>query len=296
MPVIVVPGSAKINITQHPKVNSPTVPFQPPFGGNPPPVLAGFTCTGISLAGELRLNGSPEEIAACTVGFIQMQWVETFWAYYRGKTNTDGSMLVQIGKPPAWPQQTCRDCSKESISKIWVNENDNGQATDIKSTPVTIFAVLDDSPFDSAMLGQVNSITGQTNLLYQAQIERHFCSILSLQDDTGRFRHQASRYWNVHWQATFKPGNFDDPFNTSWKVTPVARGNSAAVGSTILGPPTDRRFAASITLPGAPICNDLIKQADDMVDNFTPFGDINPTFNPRTRRESAVWANFDVRR
>ena len=174
MPVTVVPGSVKIKVTQRPEVNKPTVPFQPPFGGNPPPVFAGFTCAGISLAGELKLNGTPKDIEACTLGFIQMQWVETYWLHYRGKTNNDGSMLIQVAKPPARPQQTCRDCSKESISKIWVNENDNGTPTDVQSSPVTVFAVLDDTPFEAAMLGQVNSLTGQTNLLHEAQIERHF--------------------------------------------------------------------------------------------------------------------------
>jgi hypothetical protein len=296
MPVTVVPGSVKINVTQRPKVNKPTVPFSPPFGGDPPPVFAGFTCEGISLVGELKLNGAPTDIEACTLGFIQMQWVETYWLHYRGKTNKDGSMLIQVARPPARPQQICRDCSKESISKIWVNENDNGTPTDVRSSPLTVFAVLDDTPFEAALLGQVNSLTGQTNLLSEAQIERHFCSILSLQDDTGRFRHQASRYWNVHWQARFKPGDFDDPFKTSWTVTPVAGGNSAAVGATIFGAPSDKRFAGAILAPGVPICNDLIKQADDVIDNLTPFGKINPAFNPRTRRESPVWTNFDVRR
>lgn len=296
MPVTVVPGSVKIDVIEHPKVNKPTIPFRPPLGGSPPPVFAGFTCDQISLSGEVRLNGDPRDIAACSVGFIQLQWVETFWLYYRGKTNSDGSMLVQLARPPARPQQTCRDCGKESISKIWVNENDNGRATDVRSTPVRVTGVLDDQPFASALLGQINSLTGQTNLLHEAQIERHFCSILSLQDESGRFHHQASRYWNVHWQATFVPGNFDDPFKTSWKITPVAKGNSAAVSPTILGPPTDRRFVGSITTPGVPICNDLLEQTIEVVDNLTPFGEPNPSFDPRTRRESAVWTNFDVRK
>ena len=297
MPVTVVPGSVKIKVTQRPEVNKPTVPFQPPFGGNPPPVFAGFTCVGISLAGELKLNGSAKDIEACTLGFIQMQWVETYWLHYRGKTNNDGSMLIQVAKPPARPQQTCRDCSKESISKIWVNENDNGTPTDVQSSPVTVFAVLDDTPFEAAMLGQVNNLTGQTNLLHEAQIERHFCSILSLQDDGGRFHHLASRYWNVHWQAKFKPGDFDDPFNTSWKVTPGFF-EAIVLQSAQL---SWARHPISVSpvlflRPELPICNDLIKQADEVIDNFTPFGEVNPSFNPRTRRESPVWANFDVRR
>jgi hypothetical protein len=298
MAAIVVPGSAKITVTQYPGVDTPTVPFRGTALGGPPPgpIFAGFTCRGIGLAGEVSLRGSSADIAACTLGFIQVQWIETSWFYYRGKTTSDGSMLVQLGRPPARPQQACRDLHKESTSRIWYNNGENGKPTDVARAPVRVGTNLDDEPFETALLGQINSLTKKTNLLREAQVERHFCAILSLEDGDGVMRHQASRYWNLHWQAVFQPGEFDEPFTKPWKVSPVARGNSAAVGPTIQGSRTDPRFSKLITEESAPICNEVLKRAESMIDNLLPNGDPNPAFDPATRRESSTWTNFDVRR
>ncbi len=306
MAVTVVPGSVKIHLFQHPKVDAPVVPFTgtPLSGGAPTGEtardFAGFTCTGIGLGGEASLTGDSAAIAACTLGFVQMQWIETYWLHYRGKSSTDGSMLVQLGRPPARPQQACRDVLRASLnrSRFWVNVDDNGKASDTKKMPVKISTSLDDDPFETAWLYEVNGKTGKINLLHEAQIERHFCAILSLEDNDRKIHQLASRYWNVHWQAIFTPTDFDD-HKKPWRVKAVARGSSAAVGHTILGAPTDHRFASLITAPGTPICNELLKRAHDTVDNFTMNKDgkrlPNGAFNPATRRESPVWSNFDVR-
>jgi hypothetical protein len=260
------------------------------------PVFAGFTATEMSLGGEVLLDGDPVEISDCTLGFIQVQFIETFWSYYRGKTNSGGSLLVQQGLPPARSQQTCRDCKDPYQSRFWYAESaDLGRARDITSTPVKIDTNMTDEPFAAVMLGQVNSLTNQTNLLHETQIERHFCAILTLQDTDGAFRHLASRYWNLRWQATFQPSDFDNPFSAPWRVTPIKAGTGAAVGHTILGKPTDPRFVNIMTADSAPMCNDLIKQAANSVDNFLKDGSANPDFNPETRRESPIWTNFNVR-
>jgi hypothetical protein len=297
MSVTVVPGSVRIIVLNRPQVQKPIVPFTgtPASGRTRAKVFAGFACSsGISLLGEMSLDGDPDDISECTVGFIQVQWIETFWMYYRGKTNTDGGMLVQAGRPPARRQQACRDC--DDGHGFFINKDDARKASRPISPPVIIRADLDDLPFHTALLGQVNGRTGQTNLLHEAQVESHFCSILSFQDGAGKFNHQASIYWNVRWQAVFQPEVFDDPFNKPWRVTPVARGNSAAVNHVIMGPPTDHRFTRVITDPAAPICNEELRRTLAKLDNFLPDGDANPLFAPRTRHESPVWTNFDVRR
>jgi hypothetical protein len=307
MAVNVIPGSAKIRVMQVPKANTPVVPFTGTAlsGGAPTGEsardFAGFTCTGIGLGGEVSLTGDPAAIAACTLGFIQLQWIETYWLHYRGKTSADGSMLVQLGRPPARPQQVCRDVVKTSLSRsrIWCNVDDNGKASDTTKTPVKIAAVMDDEPFETAMLRQINGKTGKANLLHEAQIERHFCAVLSLQDGDAKFLHLASRYWNVRWQAVFNPTDPDD-HRKGWRVVPIAKGIGAAVSHTIPGSPTDPRFAQQVTELNTPICNVMLKRAHDMVDNYTvdKVGKIlvNGAFNPETRRESAVWSNFDVRK
>jgi len=298
MAVSVVPGSVKINLYEYPQAKPPEAPLVGiPLGPQAPaPVLAGFLSTQISLGGEVQLTGDPDEIMACSLGFIQVEWVETFWCYYRGKTNSDGSLLVQLGRPPARPQQACRDVLDPLKSTIWYSVDDVGQPSSADKMPVVLGAGIDDSPSASALLGQLNETTGQTNLLHEVQIERFFCAVLTLLTGDGDYVHLASRYWNVRWQAIFQASDFDRPFSAPWKITPVKGGNGSAVSATILGKPTDHRFTGALTFPSAPICNTLIKNARNSVDNFLLDGTPNPQFDRRTRRESAVWSNFDVRK
>jgi hypothetical protein len=178
---------------------------------------------------------------------------------------------------------------------MWYNIQDLGRASDASSPPVLVGTGLEDQPTASAMLQQLNGVTGQMNLLHEVQIERFFCAILTLLTGEGEFRHLASRYWNLRWQARFHPSDFDQPSSATWRVTLVEGGNGSAVSPTILGPPTDRRFVHVVTSPLAPMCNDLIKGARNVVDNFLLNGEDNPLFDSRTRRESAVWSTFDVR-
>lgn len=298
MAVSVVPGSVKINMFEQPKAEAPEAPMRliRPFGPVAPgPILAGFQSTQISMGGEAKLTGDAREIEGCMLGFVQMQFIETFWCHYRGKTNADGSMLIQRGLSPARSQQTCRDCLDKDKSSIFYNVDELGKPQPPASPPVNLGTGFEDQPSASALLGQINSITNSTNLLREAQLERHFCAVLTLQTPDGKFQHLASRYWNLRWQAIFEPSDFDQPFTQSWNVRPVKAGMGSTVSKTIMGPPSDPRFAKVLTTPGVPICNDLIKGATKVVDNLLYDGTVNPDFDKRTRRESATWSNFNVR-
>jgi len=149
MAVSVVPGSVLINVFEHPKVELPEAPLRgiKPFGPfAPAPVMAGFGCTQISMGGEVKLTGDEDEIAGCTLGFVQMQFVETFWCHYRGKTNTDGSMLIQRGLAPARQQQTCRDCLDKKRSNIFLNVDELGRLDGPARPPVKLATGMEDSP------------------------------------------------------------------------------------------------------------------------------------------------------
>lgn len=297
MSVSVVPGSVKINVFDSPKAEDPEAPLRSirPFGPTAPePFLAGFQCTPISMGGEAKLTGSTSEIEACKLGFIQMQFVETFWCYYRGRANTDGSMLIQRGLPPARSQQVCRDCFDKYTSSIFYNMDLNGQPQPPIKNPHLISCTIEDQPSASAFLGQQNSMTGAANWLHEAQLERHFCAVLTLLTPDGKYHHLASRYWNVRWQAIFAPKDFDAPFSKGWNVRPVKGGMGSGVSKTILGPPGDHRFAKLLTTPGVPICNDLIKGATVIVDNMRLDRTVNPDFDKRTRREASTWKSFNV--
>jgi hypothetical protein len=86
--------------------------------------------------------------------------------------------------------------------------------------------------------------------------------------------------WNVHWQARFEPVAFDAA-PASWNIT-LHRGNranSAHVSAVSDGAPGGHQFQAVLTAPGAPNCNAVLLRAERLA----------------IARESATWANFDVR-
>jgi hypothetical protein len=83
----IVPGSANITLEQRPAIRNPEIRI-----GD-----VTFDSTGIALRGSVALQGSAHDSpAGWTAGFIQLQFVETNWAYYRGLTNHDGSVLIQV--------------------------------------------------------------------------------------------------------------------------------------------------------------------------------------------------------
>jgi uncharacterized protein DUF4157 len=297
--VRIVPGSAHITISQPPKVSPPEIPDPGTLGHARDPTLAAFQCSDINAFGSVSLTGDSADVDGCTVGFINVQWIETNWVYYRGRTNSDGSLLLQRGRPPARRQQACRDTASRtpSAGQVWFRSEDSQSPPPGAPLPVKVQADFNDRPRDAARLLQTNSRTGKTNFLREAQIELHFCTILAVQEGSGQFHQVASFYWNAHWQARFQPTDFADPFGAPWTVLVVRGGQGAHVSGIIQGPPTDKRFKDLITAPGAANCLALRQLADDAVEATRPDGTTpNPGFNRGARRESPVWSTFDVRR
>ncbi len=274
MVISVIAHSASMTITQKPHVNAPAV-----VG-----LSMTFTSTQLRAGGNCQITGAAgDNPAGWTLGLIQLQWIETNWGYYRGRANTDGSCMLQRARPPARPTQGCRDTL--AVGAIFVDNNpglDRTTAAAGARFPIGMTANFFDAPSDQFPLTRVNSLTRQTNFLHEAQLEFHFCTVLSLRNPAGVFQHLKHFYWNVHWQARFEPSNFGN-LAAPWVITRAAGalGNKANVSHHVAdGAPNDRRFTPIMTAPAAPNCNATATHAATA-----------PNF-----RESRVWDNFDVRR
>ncbi len=243
----------------------------------------------VSYRGQVTFTGDPgDTLTGWTVGFIQVQWIETNWLYYRGQKNNDGSLMLQIARAPARPVQECRDTtSRGTANQIWDALGPLARPTDAFTTPGQRIAVSTgvdpDSPNALVPMVENNGARGgRPNFLREAQFEFHFCTILSAQDPAGNFHHLVSFYWNTHWQARFLPRDFTD-LTRPWFVTPVGGSfaNGVHISHFIQGTPTDPRIVPLLTAPiaGGTNCNDLANNA----------------VAAPIRRESPVWANFDVR-
>jgi hypothetical protein len=277
MAITVKPGSAKITVTTRPHVNVPVVSG----------TSMSYTGTPIRATGEVTLLGSPGDAAGWTLGFVQVQWIETNWCFYRGQTANDGSIFIQRARPPARPNQACCDCVDGSPpAKLFYStipahgEIATGSAGD--AFPLKLTVSHFDQPSDSVNLVEMNShpASGGTkpNFLAESQMEFHFCTILSLRDPAGKFQHLQSFYWNVHWEATFQPANFTNP-PTSFRITPIASGSQANVGHIIQGTPTDRKFIGILNSVPIQSCNQVA----------------TAEITGPNRHEAPVWKNFDVR-
>lgn len=273
MAVSVMTKSASISITHRPHVNTPAVSG----------ALMTFNCSQLTVAGECKITGgATDSPAGWTLGWIQLQWIETNWGYYRGHTNNDGSCFLQRARPPARPAQACRDTL--TVGAIFVDNNpglDKMVATAGMPFPVKLTASFPDAPSDAFPLSRNNSLTGKMNYLREAQLEFHFCSVLSLRDPGGTFHHLKHFLWNVHWQGKFLPTNFSNlaaPWTITHKTSGI--GNSAHVSPIYDGGPTDRRFRSIITTASTANCNSTAGHA---------------LAAPNTN-ESKTWKNFDVRR
>lgn len=271
MAISIVPNSAAVTVTSQPGVNAPTV--------NATNVR--FTSQTIQLAGSVQLNGLPADPTnGWLVGWIQAQWIETNWGYYRGQFNNHGSAFQQRARPPARPGQACRD-TVGPVSDIFYSTNPALRAGPGAGNPFpqTVSVVFRDTPSETYPITVTNTLTGQPNFLREVQLEFHFATIFVVRDPAGVFHQLCHLYWNMHWQYRFTASAFP-PTTGSLTAAPVAGGVGGNVSRVFGGAATDKRFAGVLTSAQTSSCNVVAGNASS---------------NPNVR-ESRVWDNFDVRR
>lgn len=277
--ISVVPRSAKMTVTARPTVQTPTV--------NAASGIANWRSNPIRITGEVSITGGAgDSPVGWTLGFIQAQWIETNWMYYRGQSNRDGSLFLQRARPPARPSQACRD-SVGPVTDIWYNTADNHVIRTAAPFPIKLTCRFYDRPSETSNLQENNTLTSRPNYLREGQLEFHFCAVLALREPgaSGAFRQLLHLYWNLHWQARFQPTNFAN-LAAPWRITKVSAGTAANVGRVISGRTNDRRFDRMITGAATQNCNQIFRAAIAAV--------ASPT-SPN-RRQARTWANFDVRR
>jgi hypothetical protein len=272
MAAVLKPGSSHITPGAFPKVSKPTV-----TGGR-----ARFECSEIKATGSVTLTGS-QPAAGWALGFIQVEWVDTNWLYYRGRQNNHGSIFFQRSRPPVRPIKACRDVDPET--DIYYDTPATVILADI--FPKTLAVDHSDKPTTTTPAIVTNSLTGEDNFIREAQLEYLFCTVLSARDPAGNFHHLKSFYWNVRWQARFLPHDFATPLG-AWFVTPIADGEGSARSHVIEGEPTDKRFKDILTDLSVRGCNAIVPLYQPPPDGVLPVG--NPC-----RRDSKVWQNFNVR-
>jgi hypothetical protein len=266
------PGSSHITLGAYPRVSLPSVKLGDAL----------FECSKIETTGSAVLTGS-QPAAGWQLGFIQVEWLDTSWLYYRGRQNSHGSIFFQRSRPPTRPIKACRDVDPET--EIFYDPPTTVTAAD--GFPKTLTIHHYDKPGDTAKAVVKNSLTGEDNFIREAQLGFLFCTVLTARDPAGSYHHLKSFYWNVRWQARFQPHNFNSPL-LGWSVMVVSGGQGSARSGVIEGSPTDPRFKDILTDRTVRGCNALIPLYSPPPDGVIAVGNPN-------RRESRVWEDFDVR-
>jgi hypothetical protein len=179
-----------------------------------PPVGFNFNSPTIDADGSMRLTGSAgEDVSGWTLGFIQLKYIGTNHARYRGATVRDGSALVTHSN-----QIVCRDTDLGS-TEVWYDSLNSGGTTGPAGTnklaagtvlPATklldVRAHLFDQPSRWWASVRPNTLVAGSpnNFLHYAVAELLFCTMLVAQDPAGRFHMLKHFYWNVIWEHTFK--------------------------------------------------------------------------------------------
>ncbi len=281
------PHTAKITITQRPGVVADTATL----------ALATFANTPVRATGEVTLLGNPGESAAgWRLGFIQAEWVETNWVYYRGLSNADGSLFINRARPPSRTQRATRDTLDNPAAGggTTVNEvfydglNQIGGIADGTAGavfPLTLKVAHFDQPNLRVRMQETNELTGAPNFLREAQFEFMFVTVLSLRDPSNNFHHLASFYWNVRHQARFTPQLTAGALSGfSARATPG--GNGPGISHVIMGTPSDHRFTGVLTNNQPGSSNEIFRNA---MNGASALGSAN-------RHAARVWQSFDVRR
>jgi hypothetical protein len=212
-----------------------------------PPVGFDFRSPTIDANGSIRLRGTAgESVAGWTLGFIQLKYIGTDYARYRGTTDHNGSVWVTGSN-----RIVCRD-TDDGSTEVWYDSMTSGGTTGPNGTnrlpagtvipPVGFLDVpahLYDRPRRKwPSIVKNTSVAGNpTNFLYHADIGLAFCTMLVARDPGNKFHMLMHFYWNIRWEQMFA-------VDGSGKVVP---------GRTILrehniqrpahtGNPMDKRF------------------------------------------------------
>ena len=224
--------------------------------------LVEFKAAQITSPGSVELRGRPgESVGGFTLGVIQLEYIETNHARYRGATAADGSILQIRDRPPARPSQLCRD-TDELVKPVswWYDPPGRGPATSVLPVSAVIppSGVLPltiqffDEPADTYDVTLLNTefTPPRPNRLHSSQVAFHFCTMLAV------FRPGASHpevlkhfYWNVRWGVRFSAGG------AGVRIDGLEYMSVNVQNQVHSGVPNDRRFASRVFDLSLPVCN-----------------------------------------
>jgi hypothetical protein len=279
--------------------NQSVINLRQPTATNPGE--AELVAPNFSIRAQVFLEGkSGESVAGWRFGFIQLKFVTTDWAHYRGPTKDDGDVFVALDRPHVRAKQLCRDTYLPDEAPytngppVFYDPDQTGApltggrwvrilvaGTTIPDSGELELAVdFADSPGRSYPLRESNTLftPPRDNFLREVQTEAAFITLFAAREPGpgagGAFHFLRHVYWNVRWQARFT--------RDAAGVIAVERSHEMELNvqrHSQTGVPNDWRFRPHITDTKLPVCNTVMRNA---------FGD------PKRKQYSRHWRNWHV--
>jgi hypothetical protein len=224
------------------------------------------TCPGISAAGAIVLLGAAgESIAGWSLGYVQLKFIATDYARYRGNRDADGSLVFTKSN-----LILCRD-TDETSPEIWYDPIAGGitpssffllgfaipmpRGTTVLPAGTRIppsgefplasgFLDAPERHFDAVIF---NTASGQNNFIHHLDVGLAFCTLLTARDPGGSIHFLKHFYWNVRWEALFQRDAMNIP-----QITRIVHFQLNIQHTVHSGTSSDPRFRgreADMTLP-----------------------------------------------
>jgi len=274
-------------------------------GMNPHVAVTGsvnLTSPEIHAIASVTVRGTPgEDVSFWRFGFIQLKFITDEWAQYRGTTPQDGSILVAMDRPPARPQQLCRDSAgligplarlpfleplfyyPEEGMPGFLGDRITGVMPLGRKIPpsgkmILVFIYMDGPGRSFAIdLTRVNNTKQTLNFLYSLYSGSAFMTMFAVQKGPGQpIEVLKSFQWNVRWRAHFDRNNAAGHVLLPPRTRDFTDMN---ISHVVNGPPNDPVIRRSILDPNLPNCLAVIQHA----------------FTHPVVVESDGWADFKVR-
>ena len=255
--------------------------------------IDGFTAIGKA---TLKADKAGEAIGY-TLGWIQMQLMETRWAIYRGKEDADGSLFGNYGWNANFP--ICRDVGSDPKAILYDATYDNEDKS-VKhenrftvpsgtGTKINMVCEFRDFPTAQFPLFIDNSTTKKVNYIHEVLVEYYFCMVLTLQKPDKTFEHLKHVYWSIGWHCKFTPPDK----NGIPGINPVSGYKHPGKACKVLEKgPADVRVTNKLTAAEVFVCNARAKDRQAAVEVQ---GTMNYVFNTQraTRSQDDSTESYD---
>ncbi len=189
-----------------------TKPTISPDAGPPRSFICNAPTIDADASIELKGNAG-EDVSRWTLGFVQLKYVGTDHARYRGALDKNGSVLVSNSNTIL-----CRDTDIGS-TEIWYDSLNSGGTVGPRGTnklaagtvipaskSIVVRAHLFDRPRRGWSAVRVNTLVpgNPNNFLHYSVGELLFCTMLVARSPAGVMTMLKHFYWNVIWEHTYQ--------------------------------------------------------------------------------------------